>query len=224
VKHPTLATLLALSLGAAIPAAAAPADDLRADIQDRVNTFLQTETTARAHWRADLVAPSMILGLYAAAEGETAQAKAESWVAEHAALFGLRADELVLAGTSSFRGRTTVTFQQVHGQLPVHQRTMVVVVDEQGLIQRVVNGTLPVIGLKRAADVDAHAIAAARFDPRARVSPQAAHKRVVMATPAGAYEAAIVQVAPSPERLQVLEVVVDLNAGEITSLRPTIKR
>lgn len=224
MKHPTLATLAALALSAAFPAAAAPADDVHQDIQARVNTFLQAESAAQAHWRADLVAPSMILGLYQEAEGDTPQAKAESWVAANVALFGLEADDLQVAGTSSYRGRTTVTFQQMHGDLRVHQRTLVVVVDEQGLIQRVVNGTLPVLDLKHAGAVDANAVAAARFDERARVSPRAKNRRVVVATRAGAYEAAIVQVSPSPERMQVLEVLVDLSSGEVASLRPTIRR
>ena len=74
------------------------------------------------------------------------------------------------------------------------------------------------------AEADARAIAAARFDERALVSPGAKIKRVVVATPTGAYEAAIVQVAPSPEQLEVLEVVVDLSAGTIASLRPTTQR
>jgi Zn-dependent metalloprotease len=223
VKHPTLATLLALTLAAA-PAAATPADALRADIQDRVNTFLQAEATAKAHWRADLVAPSMLLGLYAEADGATPQARAESWVAANAALFGLTAADLRVAGTSAYRGRTTVTFQQVHEGVVVHQRTLVVVVDAQGLIQRVVNSTLPIIDLRRATDVDANAVAASRFDAEAKVSKAEHNKRVIVATRTGAFEAAVVKVAPSPDRLQVLEVLVDLSSGDIASLRPTLQR
>ena len=224
MKHPTLATLLTLLAVTASPVAAAPADALRADIQTRVENFQQQALSAKVHWRADLLAPSMLLGLQAQTEGATAESKAQSWVAANASLFGLNATDLTLASSSRFHGRTSVTFQQVHEGTTVHQRTMVVVIDAQGLIQRVVNNTLPVMTLKRATGVDARAIAAARFGEQAQVGVASKHKRVIVATPVGAYEAAIVQVAPSAERLDVVEVVVDLSAGKVASLRPTLKR
>lgn len=229
MNRPTRMTLVALAL-VALPAAANPsaspqADDaLRTEIQDRVSDLLQRTPSARAHWRVDLAAPAMMLGLDARVEGATAEERAQRWVASNAAVFGLSADQLQLASHTRLRGRTSVTFQQVYQGVPVHQRQLVVMVKDNGRIQRVVNNTYPVRELRTAGAVDPRAAVIGRFGPTARVAEAAQAKRVVVASSRGAFEAALVHVAPSAEQLEVLEVLVNLSSGEVAGHRSVMKR
>lgn len=223
-RLPTTVVLWALAFSLALPAAASP-ESLRDAAEEEVSALLAEHPTARAHWRNDLVGPSMLLGLFLEAEGATPRAKAEAFLAEHAGLFALEKKDLAYASETVTNGRTVVTFHQVHGDKRVYQRSLTVTVDGRGLVTRVINDTFPIEKVRKSTRTKTFArdLAVTRTAAESAADVERV-ELVVVAGPAGAYDAALVRVAPRKDRLEVLEVVVDQSRGEVTSLRPAVMR
>lgn len=216
--------LWALVFTLALPAAATP-EALREAAEDEVSQLLAEHPTARAHWRNDLVGPSMLLGLFLEVEGATPREKAETFLAEHAGLFGLDKAHLVYASETVTQQRTVITFHQVHGKKRVYQRSLTVTVDGRGMVTRVINDTFPVEKVRKGTRTKAFArdLAMTRTEAQSAAAVERVDS-VVVAGPAGAYDAALVRVAPKKDRLSVLEVVVDQSRGEVTGVRQAVVR
>lgn len=138
----TAATALALLLPGT--AGAAPGDEaVREAARDAVEQ-LESRHDARVSWPAGRPTPKLVTGLTIATEGADAEARARGFAADHEALLGVSADELVHERTERQRARTSVRFRLVREGLPVLDRTLVVALDEQNRVLSVTNDLLPV--------------------------------------------------------------------------------
>ncbi|MFI5428778.1 hypothetical protein [Aeromicrobium sp. UC242_57] len=96
--------------------------------------------------------------------------KAEDWLAEQAALFGVSPDDLVLAGNESSDHGRTLTYTQQHGGVPVFGAALKVNLDTHGALTSVNGHVVPDLDLTTqpgvsAAKAEAAAIRQVRQDP-----------------------------------------------------------
>jgi len=94
-----------------------------------------------------------------------------------------------------------------------------------GHVTAISNNVLPIVNLRTATvnAASARTTALAKFSPRARTAESDHIETVIVAGPGDAYEAALVHVAPEPWKMNVIEVIVDLEQGKVTGQQSTLR-
>ena len=171
-------------------------------------------------------AVTALTGLAVEADGETARARAEDFIGKYAVVFGVAPEALRFASTQERRGRATVRFTQVYGDMVVEGRALTVNFDADGRVRRVTSDLADVRELARG-PVSADAAVAAATEsvhgtPEARMSPTAP-VQVVLATD-GAKSSGVVAwkvpVVGTPLVGNVF-VYVDTRDASVLSVTPT---
>ncbi len=141
----------------------------------------------QAHPKARVVARmgtvTALTGLAVEASGETARARAEDFVARYASVFGVSPGALRYVSTQELRGRQTVRFTQVYGEMVVEGRALTVTFDDDGRVRRVLSDLADVREVARGPLSSDDAVAAATKSvhgtSEARMSPTAPVKVVL---------------------------------------------
>jgi Zn-dependent metalloprotease len=216
--------VLALAMGAPAVAGAQDAPALGGEAQSALAELTQANPTARVVARSGAV--TALTGLAVEAAGQTARERAEDFVGRYAAVFGVTPGELRYASTQERRGRQTVRFTQVHGDLTVEGRALTLAFDAQGRVRRVSSDLADVRELARG-PVSADAAVAAATEsvhgaPEARLSPTAP-ELVVLATDGAASSGVVawkVPVVGTPMTGHVF-VFVDTRDARVLAVTPT---
>ncbi len=175
MKRWTTGAAFALALAMASPAAAQTAPGTDDAGAQALTELTQAHPNARATTRDGAV--TSLTGVTVETTGDTPQARAEDFVARYAGAFGVGAEQLAFSSTSERRGRATVRFTQVAGDLPVEGRALTVTFDAQGRVRRVLSDVSPLRSIARGPVEAPAAVAAATASihgsPEARLSPTA---------------------------------------------------
>jgi len=183
-----------------------------------------TSPKVHALWRPGQPGPSVISGLQEATVGDTPTARALDFVASHQALFGVAPTALRVSAVRPLRERTVVVLQQLQTidgvAVDVWHRTMAITIDQRGRVIAVSNDTSPAGSVARATiGLDAaHALA---LQPGEGGSKDGT--RVVVVGGAGAFEAAVFQVAKLGT-FDAVEVVINLHDGTVSSRQSAVRR
>lgn len=100
----------------------------------------QTQERARAVWRN--AHPTLLTGIRIATTGADPASRARDFIARHTALLG--ASDFIIDDIDAQRGRTLVRMHQEHAGLTVADRSLVLTLDADGAVTRVVNDAAPV--------------------------------------------------------------------------------
>ena len=195
------------------PASAAP------ETHAALAALQHEQPQARAVWRDGQ--PVLITGLEVATTGSSPAERAHAFLARRTELI---AATLELADVDHRGDRAVVRFRQVHQGLPVVDHTLVVTLDHQGRVVRLLNDTA------RLTEVSPATIDAAEARRRAAervlgagVAPaNLATEKVVFAHGGHGTEGYLVRVPRLP--LGVVEVRVNATTGDIIGLRETVLR
>lgn len=187
-------------LGAWVAAGSAQANPLqaRAHAEQVFAALAKDSPQAVAQWQTGVVGPALITKARFATVGDTPRAQAEQFVSKHAALFGVDAAELVFASENIASEKTVVHFAHRVDGRRVLRRGLTVTLCPSGHVTAVSNNIVPVPGVRksRIGKADARALALAQFAPGARSAEKSRIETVIVAGPGGAFEAAVVHVAP----------------------------
>ncbi|MEZ4463059.1 MAG: hypothetical protein R3F60_06985 [bacterium] len=202
----------------ASPAVASPT---AARTQAAFDALQREQPGVRAVWRGGQ--PMLITGLRAVAPGASAAERAAAFIEARIDLVGrvnLQVEDVDVSGE-----RSVVRFAQVHGDLRVADRSVVVTLDAGGRVTRVLNDAVPLVEV-RPATIDAaraRAIATEKVLgvalPGGVVSQP---RKVVFAEGGYGVEGFLVLVARGPG--QVVEVRVDGADGQVFGQRDTVLR
>lgn len=152
----TVATIVAgLGLLVVTPARAeAEKGSVREAAEKAVAALEAAYPRARALWDGDRPTPKVVTGLEIEVEGETPEERAGAFLQVQGALIGAPVVGVKHVETAKdAKGRTDVTFTQVHGDVPVLGRTLVVTMDMWGTVLTLTNETRP-LGEVPAATID----------------------------------------------------------------------
>lgn len=163
---------------------------------------------------------SKISRVRVATSGATFEARANDFLARHAAAMGLDAQSLRAVRTEAAAGRTVVSYRQMHGELPIIDRSLSVMMTAEGDVVRVQSDLVPlgdvVQGPVEAATASAIATSALWGDvPFAALNAE----RVVVSLENG--RAMVVWAVHVPLRALVdhMVVLVDSRDGQIIEVR-----
>ena len=209
-------TRAALLAGFIAPAQAAP----EATAQAALEAIEKQQPAVRAVWRGG--SPVLITGLELPTVGTQAAERAQHFVTTRADLLG--GVSLTLADVDQRRDRALVRFSQTHLGLRVVDQSVVITLDAQGRVVRILNDSAPLLEVRSATidGVTARRLAAERvLGPGALPAGLDAQKVVFAHGPHGV-EGFLVLVPQAP--LGVVEVRVDAAAGEVIGVRETVLR
>ncbi len=234
--RPALATPLFLALLAASPvlanspggAAGSQAVAALAQAAQREAAELQRRyPSADLSWSDTLLGPSAVVGLQIDVPGDSLERKALEFAKQHAALWGIRGDDLRLWHTTRSRDRSSVrlnlTLPTSAGSLIVLDRVLVATFDGAGRLITVTSDLVPLapapvgpIGQAEARQIATRAVFSSRDG--ATTSPGSARLAVVASLQATQVVWAVDVVGS--RAIERFAVLVDSQTGAVLSKRP----
>lgn len=194
------------------PAIAAPS------AQEAFVALKQSQHRARAVWRN--AHPTLVTGIRVPTRGADAAARVLDFVARHRDLIGAKDFRIVDVDAGE---RTLVRLTQLHQGVPVADRSLVITLDSDQAVIRVVNDCAPLRQVE-AARLDTAAAARAALESvhggAARPVPVNAHK-VVFAAGEHGVEGYIAHVARGP--LDVVEVRINGVDGSVFGVKEDLQ-
>jgi Zn-dependent metalloprotease len=175
----------------------------------------QQQQSARAVWRN--ARPALISGIAVPTRGSTAALRAQDFLARHATLLGAADFEVVDVQRNA--QRTLVRLAQQYGGVPVADRSVVLTLNAEGAVTRVINDTAPLVEVTPArigADEAARRAFAHIHGAAAQMPKVTARKRVFAAGGQGV-EGYLVSVARAP--MNVVEVRVNGVDGSVFGIK-----
>ena len=201
--------LVACALALACPALASPAAE-RAPAEAALVALTGDSPDLRATWRDG--------------EGATPEARAASFLASQRALLGVDPGALRYLETRTLPGRSIVRMAQTWQGLPVVGRVVVVNLDAEGRVTRLVNGAQHITAVPAPAievtDARVAALTAVGLDAESFTMAQLGKlpaQEAVLAHPGAAKRVFLVRVVRAPLS-QHLEVQVDATTGDVLSV------
>ncbi len=215
--------LVACALALACPALASPAAE-RAPAEAALVALTGDSPDLRATWRDGEARPWLIAGLRTATAGATPEARAASFLASQRALLGVDPGALRYLETRTLPGRSIVRMAQTWQGLPVVGRVVVVNLDAEGRVTRLVNGAQHITAVPAPAievtDARVAALTAVGLDAESFTMAQLGKlpaQEAVLAHPGAAKRVFLVRVVRAPLS-QHLEVQVDATTGDVLSV------